>query len=198
MNTLMLVMVLTAAKPGANFDAVKQNADGLDSPAQAISAIVGSCDDKDIEMQIKCQDNLKKSSEQYKGKRYYIDLGAGHQQVLEFEGVHGDKARFLWVPMFDPGTGQPLTAQVPTKLNADGWPVLPKKVIDGKLPAGASGGELQRLARLGQVNIELVGKFDKTWELSGKEKKVRGVVFKIEGLRLAQARTGETLLEVVY
>lgn len=198
MNTLMLVMVLTAAKPGASFDAVKKDAEGLDSPAQAISAIVGSCDDKDIEMMIKCQENLKKTGEQHKGKRYYIDLGSGHQEVLQFEGIHGDKARFLWVPMYDPGTGQPLTAQVPAKLNADGWPVLPKKVIDGKLPAGANAGEMQRLARLGQVNIELVGKFDKSWELSGKDKKVKGVVFKIEGLRLAQARTGETLVEVVY
>ncbi|MBN2361428.1 MAG: hypothetical protein JXR83_18395 [Deltaproteobacteria bacterium] len=198
MNTFMLVTVLVAAKPGASFDAIKQSAEGLESPSQAISAIVGKCDEQDPEMQIKCLDNLKKSGEQHKGKRYYLDLGSGHQELLEFEGIHGGKARFLWVPMYDPGTGQPLTAQKPAKLNASGWPVLQKKVIDGKLPAGTSAGDLQRLARLGQVNIELVGKFDKAWELGGRDQKVRGVVFKIEGLRLAQARTGETLLEIVY
>ena len=42
MNTLMLVMVLTAAKPGVSFDVVKKDAEGLDSPAQAITAIVGA------------------------------------------------------------------------------------------------------------------------------------------------------------
>ena len=149
-------------------------------------------------MQFACQENVKKQRAELKGKRFYIDLGAGHQQLLEFEGLRGKKARFLWVPMYDPGEGMPITVGRPSKLTSEGWPILKKKVLDGTVPAGVMSGDLKRLAMLGQVNIELVGTFGPGWQINRRGNPVRGVVFKLDAIRLSQARTGETVLEIVY
>ncbi len=197
MSTTWALLLLVAARP-ASFDALKDTAQVLDRPAGAVEALVGDCSQDDPMMQMECQENVKKSRKSYTGKLFYIDLGAGHQDLLQFESIRGAKARFLWVPMYDPGNGIAITGARPRKLTKDGWPILKKKILDGKAPADLMTSDLRRLARLGQVNVELVGNFGKVWQLRNKTKLVRGVTYKIKGLRLSAARTGATLIEVLY
>jgi len=196
-NTIIALSLVLAAKP-ASFDALKQGAEELDRPAGAVSAIIGICTEEDPVDQMHCQENVEIEGKKFKGKVVYIDLGANHQDLLEFEGMHGSKARFLWVPMYDPGNGHALTLKKPRKLTGDGWPLLKKKIIDGASPADKTAGDLRRLARLGQVNIEIIGKLGRPWALRHKGDKVYGVVIKAKGLRLSEARTGKTLVEALY
>lgn len=198
MSTLLCAVLIVAAKPPVNFEALKASAEVLEKPGAATAALVGECSEEDPELQIQCQANVTTARKDHASKRYYVDLGAGHQDLLEFEGLRGSTARFLWVPQYDPGNGMPLTGAKPGALNKDGWPVLKKKVLDGAAPQGVLPSDLTRLARLGQINIELVGRFGKTWALSQRGKKVQGVVFEIQAVRLSQARTGETLIEALY
>jgi hypothetical protein len=198
LSTLLCAVLLVTAKPPVHFDALKASAEPLDKPAAATSALIGECSEDDPELQIQCQANVETARKDHAGKRYYVDLGSGHQDLLEFEGLRGSTARFLWVPQYDPGNGLPLTGAKPGALNKDGWPVLKKKVLDGAAPKGVLASDMTRLARLGQINIELVGRFGKPWMLSQQGKKVQGVVFEIQAVRLSQARTGETLIEALY
>jgi len=191
---LALVMV---AKP-ASFDALKADTSELDRPGNAVSAIIGICNQEDPVDRMHCQENTAEESKKHRGKTYYINLGANHQELLEFEGIRGSKARFLWVPIYDPGNGYALTAKKPNKVNKDGWPVLKKEVIDGALKGDVAASDLRRLARLGQVNIEIIGEFKKPWALRHGGDKVYGVHFKLKGLRLSQARSGDTILERLY
>ncbi|MFH1807903.1 MAG: DUF6066 family protein [Pseudomonadota bacterium] len=198
MTTLLCAVLVLAAKPAPSFETLKDGAAVLERPGAATAALVGECSQDDPELQIQCQENIKTARQDHLDKRYYIDLGAGHQDLLAFEALRGSSARFLWVPMYDPGNGLALTAVKPGALTKDGWPVLKKKVLDGAAPKGQLASDLTRLARLGQINIEIIGRFGKTWALTHKGKKVQGVVFEIQAVRLSQARTGETVIETLY
>lgn len=198
MSSFAAATLIFALSAPSGFDALKSKAEPLEKIQVAVTALVGICDQEDPVMQIQCQENVSKQRKELQGRRFYLDLGAGHQDLLEFEGVHGSKARFLWVPMYDPGHGMPLTMQKPKKLTAEGWPILPKKVLDAAMPKGVLSTDLKRLSRLGQINIEIIGSFGTVWQLNSRGKAVRGVMFKLEALRFSQARTGETVIEVVY
>jgi hypothetical protein len=198
MPMLLCAALVIAAKPAVDFEALKSQAEVLEKPASTTAALVGECSEEDPELQLQCQANVTTARKDHAAKRYYVDLGAGHQDLLAFEGLHGSSARFLWVPLFDPGNGFPLSGARPDSLTKDGWPVLKKKVLDGAAPKGVLASDLTRLVRLGQVNIEIVGRFGKTWALPHQGKKVQGVVFEIQAVRLSQARSGETLIEALY
>lgn len=189
------MLSLIAAAPKVDFDAQKSAATELTRPEKALAAIIGNCNQQDPEMQMQCQDNVKQARKQYLGKSFYIDLGAGHQDMLQFEGLHRGQGRFLWVPMYDAGRGIALTTTKPRKLNKNGWPVLKKLVIDGPMPSGTMASDLRRAAMLGQVNIELVGRFARPWSLRHKGKAVQGVVFKARAIRFSEARTGKVIFD---
>lgn len=197
--SVVALLGLMAAAPKIDFDAQKAKAQVLDRPEKALAAIIGGCHQDDVELQIQCQDNVKAARKQYLGQTYLVDLGAGHQDLLQFEGVHGNKGRFLWVPMYDPGNGQPMTTTAPKRLTKEGWPILKKRVIDGPMPSGMIAADLRRAAMLGQVNIELIGRFTKIWKLKGRGKVrgklVQGVVFKATAIRFSQARTGTVIFD---
>ena len=56
-------------------------------------------------------------------------------------------------------------------------------------------GDLRRLASTGALGIGIVGKFGKTWTMSGGGKSVRGISFEVEAMRLYNVRSGATVFE---
>lgn len=195
MNLAIILLSVLAAAPKVDFDGQKARANELQRPEKALAAIVGNCHQQDPEMQIQCQENVKLARKKYLGKAFYIDLGANHQDMLQFEGVHHGQGRFLWVPMYDAGRGIALTTVKPRKLNKQGWPILKKLVINGPMPSATMASDLRRAAMLGQVNIELVGRFARPWTLRHKGKAVQGVVFKASAIRFSQARSGKVIFD---
>jgi hypothetical protein len=188
-----LLPVALALLAAATFDELKQGAVTLERPQQTIAALVGACDKGDaIDMQ-ECNKNLQPLKDAVKGKRVVMNFGANHEKFLQFEGERGGKMRFVWAPLIDLGNGLALTVGKPQKLSAQGNVVVGKRPIDGTSPSDILSGDLQRAAAIGQVGIEVIGKFGQTWALGGGS--VKGVAFEVEALRFYHSRTGKPLWE---
>jgi hypothetical protein len=189
---MLLVAALLVAAP---FDTLKKDAVSLDRPAQAIAVLVGACDGGDGTVNGECLENTKDLKDKVTGKRVALDLGGGYETLLTYEGRRDGKARFVWAPLYDVGNGLALTVGKPQKISSDGNVVIGKRPIDGVSPDEYMDLDLRRLASTGQVGIRLIGKFAKTWTMSGGGKTVRGVLFEAEATQLYHARTGAVLFE---
>lgn len=194
---LAVPALLLALATTSGFDAMKKGALVVERPRSAIAAIVGDCDKGDAIDQQECRNNLGEAAKKYKGKRVVMNLGAGHEKFLKFEGMRGEKARFVWAPLVDVGEGLAFTAGKPQKLSSSGNVVVGQRPFDGALEPGILESDLQRAASLGQIVVEVIGKFGAPWKLSAGEKTAQGVAFDIEAVRFSHARTGKTLAEVV-
>lgn len=190
---LAAVLVLALAPP--SFDAMKQKAVAVDSLPKALTALVGRCDDGDPIENAECRDNLKTQRKALQGKRVYLFLGAPEVGKLRLEGERGAKMRLLWTPIHDAGNGLALTVGAPSRVNARGNLVIATKVIDAVPAPGVLSSEVQRLLRIGQLNVEVVGRFGKPWRLSHKGQPVEGVAFEVDAIRFSHARTGKPVLE---
>jgi hypothetical protein len=181
---------------GATYSELREKALVLERPGSAVAVLVGACDVVDGAVSGECLENTKELKEKVAGKRVVIDLGAGHETMLSFGGRRdGGKTRFVWAPLYDVRNGLALTVGKPTKLSPNGNVVVSKRPIDGTSPDDLMDSDLTRLASTGMLAIELVGKFGKTWSLSGATQTVKGVLFEVEGLRLYNARNGKTVFE---
>jgi hypothetical protein len=184
--------------PAATFDSLKDKAQMLESPEKAVNSILGVCQNGNVLDQQDCRRVMQKEAKKYKGKLLYLDLGSDQQELLRFEKIRGDKARFLWTPMWDPGHGRPITIGRPLKLRADGGPVLKLKILDAKVEPGTFSSDLARAASTGNINIEIVGTFAKPWRLRRGGNSTEGIMFKLKAIRLSHARTGKTMAEITY
>lgn len=183
---------LLAAAPYAD---LKEKALVLERPTAAVAVLVGACDAGDGAINGECLENTKAMKEQVAGKRVLIDLGSGHETLLSYGGRRGDKTRFVWAPLYDVRNGIALTVGKPTKINENGNVVVGKRPIDGISSDEFMDMDLTRLASTGQLAIEIVGKFGKTWTLTSGGQTVKGVAFEVEGMRLYNPRNGKTVFE---
>ncbi len=191
-----IAVAITVSLAAATFDELKAKAFVLERPAGAIAVLVGACDAGDGSVNGECLDNTKGLKENVTNKRVSFNLGPGHENLLSFGGRRdGNVTRFVWAPLYDVRNGLALTVGRPTKLSASGNLVVNKRPIDGTSPEDLMDMDLSRLASTGQLGIELVGKFAKTWVLSAGAHTVKGVAFEVEALRLYNARTGKTVFE---
>ncbi len=191
---LLLAALTTAAPP--SFEAAKKAALFVDRPVSAVAVIVGDCDKGDAVDQQECRNNLKEAAKKWQGKTVALNLGAGHEKFLKFEGPRGEKVRFVWAPLVDVGEGLALTVGKPQKLSAQGTVVVAQKPMDAVLAEGIVDSDVARAAQLGQIVIEIVGKFGQPWRLGGGEKVAQGVSFELAAVRFTHARTGKTLAEI--
>lgn len=187
-----LLIVVAATSP---FEAAKKDAVVVERASSAMAVIVGDCDKGDAIDQQECRNNLKEAAKKWQGKKVLLNLGAGHEKFLKFEGPRGDKVRFVWAPLVDVGEGLAFTVGKPTKLSAQGNVVVGQKPIDAVLADGVLDSDVGRAAQLGQIVVEVVGTFGQPWRLGGGEKAAQGVAFELKAVRFTHARTGKTLAE---
>jgi hypothetical protein len=192
---LAIAIAVNVASGGTSFDSLKKDALALERPNNAIAALVGACDVTDGTVNGECLENTKGLKDKVAGKRVVLDLGGGYDQLLSFAGRPTGKARFAWAPLFDVGNGLALTVGKPAKISENGNVVMNKRPVDGDSPDEYTDLDLQRLAATGMIGIQVVGKFGKTWTMSGGGKTVRGVQFEVEALRLYKVRGGDTIFE---
>jgi hypothetical protein len=190
-RTLPLFLFALAA-PG--FDAQKSAAAPVESIPKAISVLVGDCSKAEFEDAIACDENVKKEQALLRQKPAYFYLGVPSEGLLRFEGMKGAKARFLWTPIHD-ARGLALSLGKPDKLDKGGRPVLKLFVVDVSLADGVLESDVQRAMRTGNIAIELVGDFDKTWALGAGDKQVRGVSIKPHAIRFVNAKNGKPIGE---
>jgi hypothetical protein len=192
-RTLPLLVIALAA-PG--FDAQKSSAAAVESIPKAISVLVGDCSKAEFEDAIACEENVKKDQDALRKKPAYFYLGVPNEGLLRFEGMKGTKARFLWTPVHD-ARGLALTVGKPDKLDKSGRPVMKLFVVDVALADGVLESDVQRAIRTGNIAIELVADFDKTWALGAAESQVRGVSVKPRAIRFMNAKNGKPIGETV-
>ncbi len=190
---ILLALSLLAAPP--SFEAAKASARVLDRPAAAVAAMVGACEVVDGAVSGECLENTKGLKDEVQGKKVALDLGSGYDTLLSYGGRNGSQTRFVWGPLYDVGNGLALTVGKPQKVSDSGNVVVGKRPIDGKSPDDLMDADLRRLASTGALGIEIVGKFAKTWTMSGGGKSVKGVSFEVEALRLYNVRSGATVFE---
>ncbi len=190
-----IALALFVAAGGASFDSLKKQALELDHPAKAIAALVGACDAGGGAVNGECLENTKDLKEKVKGRLVSLDLGSGYDRLLSWGGRPHGKARFVWAPLYDVGNGLALTVGRPQKISGDGNVVMKKRPIDGTSPDELTDLDLRRLTTTGMAGIQIVGKFGRTWQMSGGRKTVKGVMFEVEAIRLYNARTGAIVFE---
>lgn len=190
------VLVLTLAA-GGGFDAAKSKAKEVESLKKTVSALVGDCRGADFENAISCEENLKKAAKKLRSGTHSIWLPPSDQALVRYEGTKGSKHRLLVTPMFDAGDGHALTVGKPKRLDkkTGGTPFVRYLVIDAELAPGVLSSDIKRALRLGNMSIELVGKFGSTWSLKGKRGLVQGVEFEPSYIRFANARNGKPILD---
>src|SRR5688500_16779719 len=109
----MILLALSILAAGGTFDALKADAFALARPASAIAVLVGACDAGGGAVNGECLENTKDLKAKVTGKRVFMDLGAGYDQLLSFDARRGGKARAVWAPLYDVGNGLALTVGKP-------------------------------------------------------------------------------------
>jgi hypothetical protein len=196
MNTaLALTLSLTFA--AGDFDAAKEKAVEVESLKTAVTTLVGLCEVGDQFERAQCRQGLATKAKEMRKSSHYLYLGP-QDRGLMFEGERRGKTRLVWSPVVDAGNGLAITLVRPKRLSKHGNVVVPQKPIDITLEPGVLDSEVKRFVRTGQVTIEVVGSFGKTWKVGKGKKRVQGVVFKPKSIRFAHARTGKTLGSASY
>jgi len=194
-TSVLAFSVLVAASPFAD---LKKDTLAVERLPSAVASLVGVCPDGlMVDELAECQKNLKAGSKDLKSQRIYINLGGGLEQFLAFAGKTGDTAKLVWTPIVDLGNGLAMTIEKPQKLGSSGNVVVARRPFEGPSNPDLMDSDLQRAIKTGQVGIEVVGRFGSGWELSGKGKTVRGVVFDLEGIRFFHTRSGKILVESI-
>jgi|GEM_PF-890505 len=180
-----------AAHAGA-FDDAQAKAGKVKSLKQALNALAKPCDLYDVGGH-ECQERRKKVQKKLRAKPHYLYLGVV-EQGFKVTGIRGQKVKATWAPIVDAGGNIALTVGKPLRLKK-GMPVMKLLPLKLTLADGVFDSDLERAVRLGQVSIEVVGRFGKVWEKKHKGEPVRGVAFKATHIRLSNARNGKPLAE---
>ncbi len=106
--------------------------------------------------------------------------------------MRGAKARMLWAPLVDARTGMAVTVGKPRGLGKVG-PKVKRIPLNVSLEEGISESDISRAARLGQVAVEVVGRFGPAWSVGRGDRRVRGVSFKPKMVRFLHSRSGKVL-----
>lgn len=192
MNPIVLsLLMLTSA---SHFDGMKNRAEEVQSLRKTVTTILGVCDAGDVFEKQECKQTLKARRAKFvTGKSFYLYMGA-QEQGLASDGVRKGKSRLLWTPVLDVGDGVAITIAKPKRISKRGGVVVPTKVLDVSLENDFTHDKVNRLIRTGQLSVELVGTFGRTWKM----RRQQGVIFQPKGIRFSHARTGETVAEVTY
>jgi len=190
MNAALLIVSLLSFS--GDFDADKKSALPIESLRKTVTTVIGVCDAGDGFERQECKKALKQKRAKYTdAKSLYLYLGA-QERGLRSDGIRKGKTRLLWTPVIDVGDGVAITLARPKRVTKSGSIVVPTEVIDLSLEGAMTHSKVNRLLRTGQMGVEMVGTFGKTWEMRGQ----RGVVFIPKSIRFTHARSGESVGEI--
>src|SRR4051812_26706060 len=102
-HAVVIAVAALVNSASGSFETAKKDALPLDHPASAIAVLVGACDMGGGAVNGECLENTKGLKDKVTGKKIFIDLGSGYDQLLSFGGRPTGKARFVWAPLYDVG-----------------------------------------------------------------------------------------------
>lgn len=195
--TLLASALLAAPALGARFDEVAAKATRLDALEPFLSRYVGRC--TDVYERATCQKNVAAVRREAAGKTFTVRV-PDSASIVRPAALQGDRFTLLLTPFLDGGGGYALTHGAPARQDAAGRPVLPLVPIQGKLPPGTLEMEFQGPFRTGAIELELVFRPEKAWQLKrkGEAGELEGVAAKFLAVRVLDARSGKEIATRVF
>lgn len=188
-TALALATLAASASAVEAFETEKNAAKTVKSLKRAVTALVGDCDLYDVGG-YECEAKLDAAKKRLRDGDHYLYFGAPEPNFLRFHKMRGQKARLLWAPIIDARTGMAVTVGKPRGMGKVG-PKVKIIPVDVELADGILEGDIRRAARLGQISVEVVGRFGPAWSVGRGDKSVRGVAFRPTMVRFSHARSGK-------
>jgi len=189
---LSLVPSLAFAEASPGFAQLRDRAQPVESLASFLSKFMGDCG-TDVIGRRECMKKVDAFRKESIGKSYYLILDDDAQQLVQPRGFSPQthEMEFALTPFFE-SAGLSLTHGQPTKLDAQGRPVIPLIRMVSKLNDGIMPMDVDRVFRTGNVRMQVIFKPLGVWKLPKRGKKgfVEGVKAQLLGVRLSEARSG--------
>lgn len=189
----LCVPFAAGAEAPKSFASLRDRATPLDSLSSFLSSFVGDCGPM-------AEPDCKKKVESYRreaiGKAYYVILDDDAQKLVQPRGFSPSthEMEFALTPFFE-AAGLALTHGQPTKLDANGNPVIPLIRMVSVLDDSVMPMDVDRAFRTGSIRMQVIFKPLGIWKLPKKDRKgyVEGVKAQVLGVRLSESRTGNTV-----
>jgi hypothetical protein len=185
-----LLLAALLALPGLcsaddRFEALRAQAESLDSLPGFVARYVGSCKDP-VERQA-CLENVKAARKAMDGKLYATLLSERVREILKVER-RGAAFRFLLTPFVD-ADGLALTHGEP-RLDARGRPTIGFLILDSR--PGVDEAAVDAALRTGRIELEVIFRPEAAYRLGGKkaDRDYEGVKARFAAVRLVDGRTG--------
>ncbi|HVP66240.1 MAG TPA: DUF6066 family protein [Anaeromyxobacteraceae bacterium] len=188
---IALTVVLAAAPEPSRaeepFDAIRRQAQPLESLAAFLERYIGSC--RDIYTRADCERNVASARRAFQGKKLVARVGDGAAELVRARSG-GGRFRIEFVPFID-GGGLALTHGAPLRQDDRGRPIIGLVVLQGELPPSVGDLEFQSPFRTGNVEMEVVFEVQGTWKMKRRDGGFyEGVKARFLALRLVDPRTG--------
>ena len=184
---LFLAAAPAAGRADEPFDAVRRQAERLDSLPAFLERYVGAC--RDVYTRADCERNVASARRAFQGKKLFARVGDGAAELMRARS-EGGRFRIELVPFID-GGGLALTHGAPLRQDDRGRPVIGLVVLQGELSPSIGDLEFQSPFRTGNVEMEVVFEVQGTWKMKRRDGGYyEGVKARFLALRLVDPRTG--------
>jgi hypothetical protein len=198
--TISTTAILLAALVSTPYDRVRDSAQAVSNLGRFLEEYVGDCEHDAPGFDRKgCEAKAKDAREKYRGRTLLLELEGGSDQisVAEFDQTKG-MFRVHLTPFFSE-RGLGLSVGKPSRLTAEGYPVVKNVPIWVKLPKDESEFIFRRDLERGNVRIELLVRPQRAWVMKAKSGEVvRGAEVALAGVRVYGSRGSAVLAEQTY
>ncbi len=182
---LFLTLLPAPSRADGRFDALRAQAEPLDSLPAFAARYVGSC--RDPGERAACEQNVRAARKAMDGRLYATVISERAGELLKVER-RGAGFRFLLTPFLD-ADGLALTHGAP-RLDARGRPTIGYLVIDSR--PGVDEATVEAALRTGRIELEILFRPEAAFRLSrrGADRSYQGVRARFAAVRLVDGRTG--------
>jgi hypothetical protein len=190
--TLVLFAGAAAADADPKFVKLRDSAESVGGLSQFLDKYVGECPPAALGG-AECLQNAGAFRKQATGKRFYMIINeetASQISMGPYDPSSGDFT--LNVVPFFPASNSAVTQGAPSKLDANGNPVMPFIYVKGTVPEGGNAQTVSRWVSMRALRIQLVFTPMGLWELKKKDgSKITGVKARIDAMLISVGRSGE-------
>jgi len=183
-------LILAALLPAAaladdRFEALRAQAEPLDSLPGFAARYVGSC--RDPAERAACLENVRAARKALDGRLFATVISERAREILKVER-RGAGFRFLLTPFVD-ADGLALTHGEP-RLDGRGRPTIGYLIVDSR--PGVDEAAVDAALRTGRVELEILFRPEAAFKLGGKgaDRAYEGVRARFAAIRLVDGRTG--------
>lgn len=182
----LLAVLPDASRADERFEALRREAEPIDSLPGFVERYVGVC--KDPLERAACKENVQATRRAIDGKLYATAISERVRSILKVETRRGGGVRFLLTPFID-ADGMALTHGEP-RLDGQGRPAIGFVIIDA--PAGVDVAVLEAALRTGRLELEILFRPAGAWKLKrrGEAGDYEGLKARFAAIRLVDGRTG--------